>query len=587
MGREEGVVMRRRRRCHRGVPTSLRDALAARRGLLVACLVACLVAALETVPAVLAGAPTALAADAADASPSGAAAIAHRIGVRVSAGSGELFDVLTDERFVPRGANLIRLDGGNHSTLDVGRYDPVAAESALERMSAEGYNVVRVFLNTYPGGLPGASAPLSGAYLDNMADLLARAAGHGILVLFTLDWLPESDAYGFTSDPGIENVNSMYLSRGGLEANARFFGDLARGLIDRGARLDALLAYELRNELYFTELYPPFSLRSGGVTTANGRSYDMAVAAEKVLMLEENLVHWVDTMRAAIRAVDPTALVTVGFFQPKGPNTSRVGDDRLIETEAVILRSTADLIDLHGYPGGELNLRQIVENFKLPAVTAKPILMGEFGSEHQAHATADDAVRALVEWQVESCRHGFDGWLLWTWDSLEQPEFWNALDADGLIGEALSPLVRPDPCSVEPLAITRELARSARVRASSTAKGYAAGLARDGLAATRWNASRPPPQAITLQLEKPSHIELIRLLVAQDPPGRSRHVVAVRRTGGVWRTIAVLEGTTRDGQWLTIEPRRPIDGVRQLRITTTSIAGDLWPAWWEISILGR
>lgn len=434
---------------------------------------------------------------------------------------------------------------------------------------------------------PEPTRPLSEVYLENMADLLARAAGHALLVLFTLDWLPESDAYRFASDPGIENVNSMYLSRGGLQANARFFGDLARGLVDRGARLDALLAYELRNELYFTELYPPFSLRSGRVATANGRIYDMAVAAEKVRMLEENLVHWVDTMRAAIRAVDPTALVTVGFFQPKGPNTSRVGDDSLIETEAVILRSTADFIDLHGYPGGELDLSQIVENFKLPAVTAKPILMGEFGSERQAHATADDAVRALVEWQVESCRYGFDGWLVWTWDSLEQPAFWNALDADGALAHALSPLVRPDPCSVEPLTISRELARAARIRASSAAQGYPAGLVGDGLAATRWNASRPPPQSITLQLERPSRIEQIRLLVAQDPPGYSRHVVAVRRAGGGWRPIAVLEGATRDGQWLTVEPRRPIGGVRQVRVTTTSIAGDLWPAWWEISILGR
>ena len=58
-------------------------------------------------------------------------------------------------------------------------------------------------------------------------------------------------------------------------------------------------------------------------------------------------------------------------------------------------------------------------------------------------------VRTLVSWQTDSCRSGFDGWLLWTWDAAsEQPEWWNALDAGGAIADALSPALRPDPCSI-------------------------------------------------------------------------------------------------------------------------------------------
>jgi hypothetical protein len=38
-----------------------------------------------------------------------------------------------------------------------------------------------------------------------------------------------------------------------------------------------------------------------------------------------------------------------------------------------------------------------------------------------------------VDWQVESCKYGFDGWIFWTWDLTEQPDFFNALRDEGQI----------------------------------------------------------------------------------------------------------------------------------------------------------
>ena len=75
----------------------------------------------------------------------------------------------------------------------------------------------------------------------------------------------------------------------------------------------------------------------------------------------------------------------------------------------MIQSSSLDFIDLHGYPGGELDLAQIVENFGLTPVSRKPIVLGEFGAEHGPHPTNDDAVRALVGWQVEFVRPRFRG----------------------------------------------------------------------------------------------------------------------------------------------------------------------------------
>ncbi len=299
---------------------------------------------------------------------------------------------------MPRGANLIRL-GGYHNTFNPASYDAEDLDAQLARMASGGYNVVRVFHDHGSGGL-GGNATTHGAYMDNVADFLRMAKAHGLYVMFAQDWLP--DGYGFDSDPGIDGINALYLSAGGVAANARFFGDFVDELIARGAPLDAVWAYELRNELYFEAEQAPFNARSGQVTTANGVTYDLADASERTRLLEDGLVYWIDQVRAAILSRDPTALVAVGFFQPQTPNPTRLGDTRLIETGAAILRSTADFIDLHAYPG-DLTFGKLVENYKLPPVTDKPVVMGEYGAFHEFYPTAADAVQALITWQAEAC----------------------------------------------------------------------------------------------------------------------------------------------------------------------------------------
>src|SRR5690349_14215577 len=75
----------------------------------------------------------------------------HRIAVRVVSGAGEFYDRVTGQKFVPRGNNYIRLgpqttlDGKHiitHSAFNPGSYDPARATLALQRMHADGYNIV-------------------------------------------------------------------------------------------------------------------------------------------------------------------------------------------------------------------------------------------------------------------------------------------------------------------------------------------------------------------------------------------------------------------------------------------------------------
>ena len=283
-----------------------------------------------------------------------------------------------------------------------------------------------------------------------MADFLTRAANHNIHVILTWE-LPN---YG-GDDPGpctqFSDVNVINLCAGGVSVTVQFFHDLAQGLIAQGSRLDAIFAYEVRNEYYYEPDAAPLNLTSGTVSAADGQIYDMRSTTSRQQMMDKGLTYFTDQVRAAIVALDPTALVTVGFFWPQTPNPTRIGDPRVIEVYPAIANSTADFADLHAYPiVGELTLAQVVQNYGFMGYQQhKPVLMGEFGASQSDYPLISDAASVLQNWQTGSCTYSFKGWLLWTWDteSPEQiPTFWAAISGDGSISMALAPAVRSDPC---------------------------------------------------------------------------------------------------------------------------------------------
>lgn len=380
----------------------------------------------------------------------------HHIGVRVENGIGEFYLRTTGLKFIPRGMNYVRLasqtkiDGSTtigHSLFDPGKYDSAIVGADLQKMRADGYNVIRVFLS--PDTMGTASGGFSPEYMNNIVDLLSHAKQNQIYVMFTLDWIP-GGKYGTILNEDCCStfalMNANFLPPAGLRANKIFFQDLAQELIKSGAPTEYIFSYQLRNEMFYDTDQPPLSFNSGTVTTANGKSYDMASAADKKKMIEENNVYWLDSIRAAILEIDPTALISVGFFVPQEPNSARIGDPRFVVSVPAIWQSQMDFIDLHAYPGFELNLKQHVENFGVNGMQEKPIVMGEFGGEVSRFSSIEDAAHTFIDWQVESCAHGFDGWIFWTWDLNEQPDFFNALIQEGAINGVLAPVIRPDPC---------------------------------------------------------------------------------------------------------------------------------------------
>jgi hypothetical protein len=518
-------------------------------------------------------------------------AYTYRIGVRVVNGTGEFYDRATGLRFVPRGNNYIRLGPQKdpsgetviyHSTFDPGAYDPARVEAAFQRMHADGYNVVRVFLSQNTILKDGQ---FDAIYIANVVDLLRRVRANGLYVMTTMDWLPGGRYGDIQAAECCElfNFNNLpYLSASGLRANQAFFDDFVRALMAAGAPLDAVFAYELRNELFYDTNYPPLSLTSGTVRTANGKTYNMAVAADKRLMVDENLPYWIDGVRAAIHAIDSTALVGVGFFEPQEPNPSRVGDPRLASTRPAIWLSQADFIDLHTYPGFDLTLPQYVQNFGMDGMRVKPIIMGEFGAFTAAYASAAAGAQALQDWQVASCAYGFDGWLLWTWDTDEQPELWNGLSQNGVINNALARQTHPDPCAGSPFP-GQNVALRKPATASRSLPTNPPAMAVDGASATWWGAGAFATQWIEINLEGAYDIAIIRLVPSQSPAGQTLHRVLGRSASGAYRVLREFSGVTQDGQALEYSPPLPWTGIQYVRVETTTSPS--WVSWREVEVI--
>jgi hypothetical protein len=248
----------------------------------------------------------------------------HWIGVRSTrVGGSELYDRRTGERFVTRGVNLLRavhFPGGGmlNLLLDPGDYQAAWVEQQLTRIADLGYNTVRVFLDHCPGDcLIQADGTLKPAYLDILATFLTQARDHGLVVLLTLNDIIGGPRYGDALPccyPFGGYLNSLFLTAQGENITLTLWRDLIGGLQARNAPLEVVLAYSLQNEQFMQPQVPPFTMTSGLVTTGNGQTYDMASPAAKIDMAEDNAIRWANNVAGVIRAMDPTALVAMGWF---------------------------------------------------------------------------------------------------------------------------------------------------------------------------------------------------------------------------------------------------------------------------------
>jgi hypothetical protein len=383
------------------------------------------------------------------------AAVAHDVAIRGRGVVSQFYYRRTGVRFWPLGFDYAQLTPQvdafgqrivYHGMFNVGSYRPAVVQEALGAMAKDGYNTVRVFLDPRcASGCLGAGGVLSQRYLENVTDFLRRAARQGLEVVLTTDFVPDRTVYtkviADAAQWPFEGENADFLTAAGVSANAAFWHNLVADLVRLGAPVQTILAYELRNEVAFDLTAARLQGRTGSVVTANGRRYDPGNPASRQRMLDEGLVYWTDRVREAIREVDPSALIAIGFpIVPSPP-----GSQPLALAKAVIHHSTADLVDVHLYLGTSLDAPAYAR--ELGAKTdPKPLLLGEYGAFQDGYPTARAAAKALVSWRQLTCTLGFDGWLLWSWDTTGQYEPWTASAGNGTIEHALIPTARVDPC---------------------------------------------------------------------------------------------------------------------------------------------
>ena len=193
-------------------------------------------------------------------------------------------------------------------------------------MQADGYDAVRVFLDVTCYRVPDRSGlrPTTSRapYLGNLVDFLGRAKAHGIYVLIAAEALPYGSLYetnanaGHGPNFGAENI--QYLTANGAEWNGRFWIALIQAMNSLGAPLDTVWGYELVGRAVLPRHVASAQPRHRRCLDRQRADLDMAVAGQKRLMMDENLVWWADQVRSAILSVDSTALVGMGFLGRRG-----------------------------------------------------------------------------------------------------------------------------------------------------------------------------------------------------------------------------------------------------------------------------
>ena len=510
---------------------------------------------------------------------------------------GGFVDFRTGQPFAVRGTNYFTIVSAGGRLQDhffsPTVFDAATVEADFRALSERGYTTVRLFMDSCSVGPDCISRVgvdgLNRAYLESIAETMRIAKRTGVFLLLTSNDLPDGGEYtgiAYRSDPSeFEGYrNSVFLTAAGAEAAAAYWDDLLTGLAALGAPFESVLAWSIVNEMWVFKEQPPLTLRSGILRGADGGSYDMADAGQRRGLVLAGFSHYLDSVAAVIRSHDPDGLVTSGFFAPQFPNPTSTGGDWYVDTAPLLGTVDLDFFDFHAYPGGDITLAKLAENFGMTATPGVPVVMGEAGAFLHDFRTVESAALALQQWVAQSCEAGFDGWLHWGY--LRAPvaigdATWGLVDDGGYLLDVLAPANWPDPCT--PTLADPNLARSGTATASNSLPDEPPAAAIDGDPGTQWGSGGDGPQWFEVHFPA-STVGRVRLNVAQYPAGRTVHDVAVRSATGGWTTVGVADGVTADGDLVDVS-FAPVENVVAVRVTTT--VSPSWVSWRAVEVLAE
>ena len=522
----------------------------------------------------------------------------HRIAIHSIYGIAEFYDRTTSQQFFPRGVNYFILvpilDHYEDRLFAIGVYDHNRTQADFAALSAAGYNTVRIMLDGCTSGTgciglenePG----LNPAYLDNIADLMSRARENNLFLLLASKQLPELGGYAALANQGANATfapgrNAEFLTTDGIQAAQHYWADLLGGLASRQAPFEVILGWELISEQYYASDQPPFSMKIGKVTPANGKTYSMLSQEHRKALAVEGMRYYIDQLSQIILVYDPTALITMGFLAPDSPNPWREGDNRLVDTASLLSNSSLDFFDLHASPGSGLTLAEMAQNFGLGGQVSKPVVMGDVGASTWVYPLVYDGAVSVQDWIAASCSMGFSGWIYSNYYPSPaglSDATWSFVDEQSTILKALAPSNQPDACATTTLA-GRNLALGKTVEASEALPDQTPQMAVDGDPNTQWSAGAYPTQWIEIDLGASYSIGEVRLTVGQWPAGQTVHQLWVGASRDTLQLVYDFKGKEFDFDVLNYVPATPLVNIRYLRIITTESPS--WVSWREIEVL--
>ncbi|MBN2009819.1 VCBS repeat-containing protein [candidate division KSB1 bacterium] len=123
--------------------------------------------------------------------------------------------------------------------------------------------------------------------------------------------------------------------------------------------------------------------------------------------------------------------------------------------------------------------------------------------------------------------------------------------------------------------------------ASMTFEDHSASWAIDGDVNTNWIAGDNPPQWIELDLQSPSRVGKVQLVVDQYPAGETVHHIWSKgpNAGDEYGVLKEFHRTTADLDTLTYIPPSVLENIQFLKIETT--VSPSWVGWREIFVYGE
>src|SRR5262249_44828044 len=146
------------------------------------------------------------------------------------------------------------------------------ADNALNKMHYDGYNLVRVIIETGRlSSLTGVGGPFStnvpaldSQYMANVKDFLRKAQSHGIYVTFVIGQIPDNTYYTSMANAECPSTigaeNRYYLCPGWIKAHQAYVKEFVSEITTYDSSLlPTIFSYELANELFVTTGAPPFN----------------------------------------------------------------------------------------------------------------------------------------------------------------------------------------------------------------------------------------------------------------------------------------------------------------------------------------